>query len=301
MITDGNKSDASAWIADSSASGQWAEIDLGKIQELASAVIYTGSASGVYTSPDRIKNYKLQYWTENTWKNIPGTEEKDNKYAQAFEIFKQPVTTNKIRFISTDKTSLKIREIKLFAKGDGPSDIASYNVSGIQRTGEVVRLFAKGFKDERSLLETRSSSGDTGLDTYTSYDEKSGNYYMWLVQRGLFDYQLKIDFKDLAIAAGTPVTAETVNSSWYGEATQVINLTSAKSIDLTLPAQSVVLLTIPKDKLAKMVLVASVDATVVGGKNASAVNGSQKELTVQLDAERPGKIMFPIYGLIFQK
>jgi hypothetical protein len=286
-ITDGNKSDAFAWVADSSATGQWAVIDLGKTYELGSAVVYTGSASGVYTSPDRVKNFKLQYLAGNDWKDIPGTEEKDNKYAQSFEIFKQPVSTNKIRFATTDKGGVIVREIKLFAKDDGPSGKASYDVSGIQRTGEVVRLFAKGFKDERPLLETNSSADDTGLDTYTSYDERSGNYYMWLVQRGLFDYKLNLDLTKLDIAAGAAVTVETVNSSYYGEVTQLTPLGGNKKVDLIVTAQSVVLLTVSKTRLTKVILPASSDATVAGGKNASAVNGLQKELMVQLDAAEP--------------
>ncbi|MFN2438384.1 MAG: discoidin domain-containing protein [Chitinophagaceae bacterium] len=289
LITDGNKTDASTWISDSTTIEKWIELDLGKINDIGSAVIYTGDASGVYTSPERIKNFKLRYAEGSSWKDIPGAEEKDNKYAQVFQVFKQHVSTNKIRFVTNDKGSVKVREIKLFAKDDGPSGEASYNVSGIQRTGQVVRLFAKGFKNERPLLETRSTVNDSGLDSYTSYDEQSGNYYMWLVQRGLFDYNLKLDLKDLDIASGTPITAETVNPSYCGEVTELILFPANKNVDLTVSAQSVVLLTIPKNKLAKKSLIASADATVFHGKGASALNGSQKELIVQLDAAKPEK------------
>jgi hypothetical protein len=284
FITDGSKTDASTWISDSSTAEKWIEIDLGKLYDLGSAVIYTGDASGVYTSPSRIKNYKLQYLTGNDWKDIPGTIEKDNKYAQVFTSFTKPVSTAKVRFISSDKGSLQVREIKLFTKNDGPSAKPDYNISGIQRTGEVVRLFAKGFKNERPLLETKPSVEDAGLDSYTSYDEKSGNYYMWLVQRGSFDYNLKINLKDLSIPSGTPVTVETVNPFYYGEVTKMITLNETKELTLTLSPQSVVLLTIPKQKLAKKTITASVDATVAGGRNASKNYSGQKELSVQLDA-----------------
>ncbi|MDP4291662.1 MAG: DNRLRE domain-containing protein, partial [Bacteroidota bacterium] len=288
LITDGNKSDASAWIADSSEMVHWAEIDLGKKVELGSSVIYNGSASGEYTSPDRIKNLKLQYWDGTTWKDIPGTVEKDNKYSQLFDIFQNTVSTNKVRFVCTGKEPVKVREIKLFAKNDGPSEEANYNVSGIQRTGEVVRLFAKGFKDERPLLETKSSVEDTDLDTYTSYDEKSGNYYMWLVQRGMTDYNLKIDLKELNIEGETPITAQTVNSSYYGEVSKLFYAKPNKTIDLTLSPQSVVLLTIPQGRLVKTVLSATANATVSPANNNSS-NGLQNELSVQLDAATPEK------------
>lgn len=288
MITDGNKSDASVWIADSTSSEKWIEIDLGASYELGSAVIYTGSAYGVYTSPDRIKNYQLKYLEGKEWKDIPGASEKDGKYAQVFTLFAKPVTTSRIRFSSTDNGSIRVREIKLFAKGDGPSGEPDYNVSGIQRTGEVVRLFAKGFKNERNLLKTTSSVDDPGLDRYTSYDEKSGNYYMWLVQRGVFDYNVNIDLSRLDISPQTPITAETINNDHFGEVTHVISLPAGKSFPFTLQSQSVVLLTIPaRGKLTHSVITPSGTATVSGGKNASVNYGNQKELSVQLDAAKP--------------
>ncbi len=289
LITDGNKTDSSTWLSDSTTAEKWIEIDLGKMTNIGSAVIYTGNAAGIYTSPERIKNFKLQYLDGNSWKDIAGAAEKDNKYAQVFQFFKQPVVTKKIRFVSTDKGSVKVREIKLFAKDDEPTVDDSYNVSGIQRTGQVVRLFAKGFKNQRPLLETKNSVDDNGLDTYTSYDAQSGNYYIWLVQRGLFDYQLKLNLSTLAIASGVPITAETVNPFYYGEVTRLINLPANKNIDFILPAQSVVLLTIPKMKQTRKMITASADATVAVGRNASLENSSQKELTVQLDAAEPEK------------
>lgn len=286
-ITDNNKSDASAWLSDSASTEKWIEIDLGNEQQLGSAVIYTGSASGVYTAPDRIKNFKLQYTTGTDWKDIPGTAVKDNKYAQVFTTFTQPVSARKVRFTSTDKGLLKVREIKLFGTADGPSRKPSYDVSGIQRTGEVVRLFAKGFKDERPLLETTNTANDSGLDTYTSYDEKTGNYYCWLVQRGLFTYNLQLDLSGLAIAAGSPVTVEAVNPNYYGEVSQLSAVPADKKISLSLPAQSVMLVTIPKRKTIQQIITASADATVAGGTNSTTSYATQNELEIQLDAASP--------------
>lgn len=280
-VTDGNKSDQSAWLADSTAAEKWLEIDLGAAQALGSAMIYTGGASGVYTAPDRIRNFKLQYAAADGWKDIPGTEEKNNKYAQVFTPFTQPVTTSKVRFVSTDEGSLKVREIKLFAAGDGPAATPDYNVSGIQRTGEVVRLFAKGFKEQRPLLDTRTSVDDSGLDACTSFDEKTGTYYMWLVQRGPFEYHLQLDLSALDIAAGTPITAEAVNAVSYGEVTRLIPCPADKKTALVLPPQTVMLLTIPKQKLRSTILKAAGEAGV------SMQRSSTKELQVQLDAAKP--------------
>lgn len=284
FITDDNKHDNSTWISDSTDKEKWVEIDLGAKTNLGSAVIYTGSDGGVYTAPDRIKDFKLQYW-EGGWKTIESTEEKDNKYAQVFDIFKDPIATTKVRLISTDNGRIKIREIKLFEAGKGPTPQISYDVSGIQRTGEVVRLFAKGFKNEKPLLQTTKSTNDRGLDAMTSYDSTSGNYYMWLVQRGSFNYHLTLNTKALGIPTNATVTAQTVSSTTYGEVAKVLK-TSNGSIRLTLKPRSVVLVTISTRAVKQKNIIASDDATVQIGKTSNATN---KLLEVALNAERPSQ------------
>ncbi len=250
--------------------------------------MYTGSASGVYTAPDRVRNFSLQYFSNNEWKDIPGFAEKGNKYAQVFKIFESPVTTNKIRFISNDTGVIKVREIKLFAKGGPENAKSSYDVGGIQRTGEVVRLFAKGFKDERPLYQTISSVKDDNLDALTSFDEKSGNYYVWLVQRGQYNNRLSIDLSALNISSGSPVTAETVSPNYFGEVTSFMYLPVDKKFNLMLAPQSVVLLTIPKALHGSYrINAASAVATVSGGKNAAINYGTQQHLTVSLNASQP--------------
>lgn len=287
-IVDGDKSDHSAWHSDSTASQKWIEIDLGAEKTLGSAVVYTGSASGTYTAPDRVRNFSLQYFSNGEWKDIPGFSEKENKYAQVYRTFKQPVITSKVRFVSDDSGIIKVREIKVFAKGDGPAEEEmNYDVSGIQRTGEVVRLFAKGFKDERPLYETSISVKDENLDVLSTFDATSGNYYLWLVQRGSYTNKLNIDLSVFDVQPGSPVTAEMVNPDYYGELTQLISIPENKKLNYTLPPQSVVLLTIPKGKLTKTTLEATADATVMGGENAGKNYGARNQLLVRLDAAQP--------------
>jgi hypothetical protein len=291
FVTDGDKNDNSAWqSADGTEKQKWIEIDLGEQVTLGSAVVYTGSAYGVYTSPDRIRNFKLQYLNNNSWVDIPGTEEKLSKYSQLYDVFKKPVTTTKVRFVSTDEGNLKVREIKLFVKGDEPSSVPDYNVSGIQRTGEVVRLFAKGFKNERKLLQTISSaSKDNDLDTYTAYDEVSGNYYMWLVQRSLQSYQLNINLARLKIATGTPITVETVNGNYYGEVTELFSITKAGMLNLTMDPQSVMLVTIPSKVKGVTNIQPFAAANVKAGKYSLNNFNTDKQMSVQLDASNAGK------------
>lgn len=287
VVTDGDKSDESMWVSNGESAEKWVEIDLGARRALGSAVVYTGSAYGVYTSPDRVRNFTLQAHAGGAWRDIPGAAEKNCKYAQVFIEFEKPVVTDRVRWISADPGALKVRELKLFARGDGPSSEPNFNISGIQRAGEVVRLFAKGFKDERPLLETKASAHDSALDAYTSHDVDAGNYYVWLVNRNLGKYELMLDVRAVDLPAGATVTAETVSATSYGEVTDAIQISSDRRIALTLPPQSVMLLTAPAGALAKKMVTASADTTVARDSNKSA--GGESELSVQLDAAEPGK------------
>lgn len=143
VITDGNKTDASMWTSVNTDEKKCLEIDLGKSYSLGAAVVYTGSEYGVYTGPDRVKNFRLQYWEGTGWKDIEETIENNARYTQSFFLFKTPVTSSRIRFIATDKGSIKVREIKLFDEESVKNIPESYDISGIQRTGQVVRLLQK--------------------------------------------------------------------------------------------------------------------------------------------------------------
>lgn len=84
VITDGNKTDASMWTSVNTDEKKCLEIDLGKSYSLGAAVVYTGSEYGVYTGPDRVKNFRLQYWEGTGWKDIEETIENNARYTQSF-------------------------------------------------------------------------------------------------------------------------------------------------------------------------------------------------------------------------
>lgn len=82
VITDGNKTDVSMWTSVNTDEKKCLEIDLGKSYSLGAAVIYTGSEYGVSTGPDRVKNFRLQYWEGTGWKDIEETIEENARYTQ---------------------------------------------------------------------------------------------------------------------------------------------------------------------------------------------------------------------------
>ncbi|MGE6220410.1 discoidin domain-containing protein [Nubsella zeaxanthinifaciens] len=283
LVTDGDKNADDAWVSGEEKE-KWIAIDLDTVVELGGAFIYTGSAGGVYTAPDRVRNFKLQYHDGNKWIDISGAEEKGNKYAQVFMPFQQSVKTSKIRFVSTD-AAVKVREIKLFAAGEVPSPKLDFNVSGIQRTGEVVRLFAKGFKDERPLLKTAIDVPNNDLDAYTSFDGNTGNYYMWLVNRNQATVSLTIDLAALKLPVTSSLTAEEVGEKYYGEVAQLITISKNGTLSYSLSPQSVVLLTITPTKTTPTVVASNNAISVKAGANAQKY--FRNTLGVQLDAANP--------------
>ena len=137
------------------------------------------------------------------------------------------------------------------------------------------------------FLETNLSFEDVNLDAMTSFDSVSGNYYMWLVQRDLNNYKLDIDLSTLNVKAGSPITIETVNGAYYGEVSTIENVSNDKKLQLNLPAQSVMLVTIPSGNLKQQIIQAGADATVSGGVNAGKNFGTASKLSVSLDASKP--------------
>lgn len=277
VITDGNKTDVSMWTSVNTDEKKCLEIDLGKSYSLGAAVIYTGSEYGVYTGPDRVKNFRLQYWEGTGWKDIEETIEENARYTQSFFLFKTPVTSSRIRFIATDKGSIKVREIKLFDKESVKNIPESYDISGIQRTGQIVRLFAKGFKDERPLLETVKSVPDNEVDALTSYNPEEMRYYIWLVQRKLSPNTLTLNLKSLNLPTGTKVFAEEVSADAYGEVVWSKDISENGQLSFELPAQSVMLLTIPACQSTPYTLIATADATIKSGSNSEKNFGKNKK------------------------
>ena len=100
--------------------------------------------------------------------------------------------------------------------------------------------------------------------------------------------------------------AESVNAQHYGAVTNVLDLPVNKIFDFVVPAQSVILLTIPKSRVKKVKVIASNDATVVAGTNTAKPGGEASELKVQLDASKPENnhvayISFNLAGLSIEK
>jgi len=237
-ITDGDKT--SAWTCGDTAPKS-VEVRFTKATEIGGLVIYTGSEGGEFTAPDRSRNFTTELLTENGWKKVG--EETICNYAQVFCTVEPSVRASAVRYTILDEFPAKVREIKVF----GPKTLSeapeSYDVSGAHRTAEVVRLFAKGFKNERPLLKAERSFESTDIDIVASSDPSTGMKYVWAVNRRTSPVESRLDLSGLGIGGYDPIVIETVSGSIYGEAA-LLTTDAGGVLSLKMQPQSVNLISV---------------------------------------------------------
>ncbi|MFR9649317.1 MAG: discoidin domain-containing protein [Rikenellaceae bacterium] len=280
-IVDGDKSTESAWVCNSS-EPKWLEIELDKASDVGGIIMYSGSAGGEYTAPDRVRNFNFEALVDGEWRPIERTSVSANKFALVHYLFK-PINTSKVRVNVLDEGSARIREIKLFT--DVETDI-SYNVGGSQRTAQVLRLFAKGFKNQRDLYTIERSSEDNDLDIECCVDSETSRRYIWVVQRNVADYKVNLDLSKLGVKAGDKVVREVVSGERFGDA-DILSVNNSLALELDVPAQSVTLLTISEND-SYSTYAAEAVALVRGGENASK-NFKKDALRVELNSAEKSK------------
>lgn len=215
-VTDGDKS--SAWTsADTCA--KWVEVRFPEARSLGGLAIYSGSEGGEFTAPDRIRKFSTEVLTADGWKLIK--KEDNNKYAQVFYTIEPTAEALAIRLSIDGGEAAKLREIKAFGPNTLSRAETCFDVGGAHRTAEVVRLFAKGFKDERPLLKISPAVNDKDIYFIASRDDRTGNRYLWLVNRGDADREVSVDLSGIGVRKGDILVRETVSPTSYGEASLV--------------------------------------------------------------------------------
>ena len=129
VITDGNKTDASMWTSVNTDEKKCLEIDLGKSYSLGAAVVYTGSEYGVYTGPDRVKNFRLQYWEGTGWKDIEETIEDEETGKKTTQI------------VNCKGVYIKLGEQIKFKKLDVVYEGSNYVLSAFNAGSDYVSLY----------------------------------------------------------------------------------------------------------------------------------------------------------------
>lgn len=96
------------------AAGETLEVDLLSTHAVGAAHVYSGvmNASRVSSSP--IPDFTLQYWDGAAWQPIPGAAIAGNTLAARAIEFASPVSTSKIRLLTTGATPARLQELLLF-------------------------------------------------------------------------------------------------------------------------------------------------------------------------------------------
>ena len=259
-ITDGDKSDSSSW-SHSATEPKTITIDLGAKKSIGAITIYSGSSYGVFTAPDRIRMFGAEALCDGEWKPIKELTQENNRYGRSGFLLRKPVEAEKVRLTINDEGRALIREVKIFAPAEeGVVEEGCFDVSGTQRTAHAVRLFAKGFKQQRPLLRTDLSEISEDFDLCTSQDGE-GNTYVWIVQRGLHTTRLELDLRRLGVKAGEAVWCEEVSGVHYGDG-RILTTDRYRILNMSVPAQSVMLLSVHTPQVATQTIKATATTTI---------------------------------------
>jgi hypothetical protein len=170
------------------------------------------------------------------------------------------------------------------------NDSAPYNIGGETKGGAVVRLFAHSFAGAKDLFNIPATSGigATDLRIAASHDTGRDTYNMLSSNEATSSRALTINLSSWGIAPGARAIIQEVSADRQGEVSQIVTVPVGGVINLTQPAQSVFLVSVPKAAPTYVrTLGATDDAIVKAGTNANSNFGTNANLFAKNDAVDP--------------
>ena len=113
------------------------EIDLQKYCNINRIVLHTGIPESERTPAEAsqaagfwsAKNFKIQYWDDANWTDLPNTEIHENRLTTVPYSFTSPINTFKVRFVCDDGEPISVMEIEVFGM-----ETSNIPVPGINQT-----------------------------------------------------------------------------------------------------------------------------------------------------------------------
>jgi hypothetical protein len=216
------------------------------------------------------------------------------------ETLETPSKSARLGSILANMANARADELYVFkfsqGPGDGPTGVkkngtqyvdnedAPYDIGGVTKGGEVVRMFAKGFAGSNDLfaVPTKFGTGAGDVRLSASYDAEQNRYYLLSANEATTARSLTLDLSAWDIEPGTRIVVEEASADRQGEVSHILTVPQNRTI--TLPgagqaAQSVLLFSIPQSKAAyNLALDATDDAMVKDGANAAANFGDSPNL-----------------------
>ena len=124
-VTDGIISRKSSWTSAKGArTPHMLDLNLQKYYDINRIVIYTGIPEPEKTEQEKgqapgfwaMKNFKIQYWDDANWTDLPNTECTENRLDKIEFTFTPQLTTFQLRLISTDGEPVTINEFEVYGK-----------------------------------------------------------------------------------------------------------------------------------------------------------------------------------------
>src|SRR6185437_13835753 len=123
-VVDGKITRESKWQSANITPPHILEINLQRYCNIDKIVVHTGIPETERTAAESsqaagfwsAKNFKLQYWDDANWTDIPNTEVHENRLTDVPFVLGTPVNTYKLRFVCDDGEPIRIMEIEVFGR-----------------------------------------------------------------------------------------------------------------------------------------------------------------------------------------
>jgi hypothetical protein len=115
QAVDGYVDDNSRWLSVSNTNVHWLQIDFETTNKIGSVHFYNGFGA----NQSLVTNFELQYLSGTNWLTIPGTVFTNNVTNALAINFTTPVTTDSVRFYTTNTGTQRIRELLIFPANGG--------------------------------------------------------------------------------------------------------------------------------------------------------------------------------------
>ena len=201
MAVDGVVGNARRWVSDPGTS-HWLVIDFPLPLELASSQLFFGSDDQF-----PVADFALEARSANgAWTPIPGAARSGNTANDLTIVFPQSVTTDGIRFTSTD-TTVRLKEIGLYGPNGGRGYPLGTDMTlnlGAQRAVVASSIFQQnypkyavdGFVDDNSRWLTSNTTGPHTLEVELAATAKVGSVHLYSgfgnpTQGTIFDFRIE--------------------------------------------------------------------------------------------------------------
>ncbi len=227
--------------------------------------------------------------TAGFFSTIPETLDSPSKFSRLGSIFanlvnEQPDELYLFKFSQTaDGDSVKKNGIHYVSNVDAP-----YNIGSVTRGGAVLRLFARAFAGGQQLHDAPQSIIED-LHLASSYNPEQDFFYLLSANEAAQSRSLTVDLSAWGIEPGAVVQVDEVSEGRLAEVTHLLTAPANGTINLTQPAQSVLLFSAPRTQPDRhLILSATDDAMVKAGGNSGANYGSSDNLVVKNTVDTPG-------------